>query len=308
MQPSNTPIVGGSEEQNKGLFDQVVSDSDKQELTLYSLLPENNSLTQENLLQSISSISKQVANLLGIESLDQQTFTSSGNWVKPKTGTIAIVEIYGAGGSGANVVNNANPQKFASGGAAGAYVFGVVPFSLLHTTETVTVGLGGASVVISGGNATSNGVNGGDSSFGAWFTATGGQGGTFSIAGLGAGTVATGGSVTVSVFFTFQSESGGSAIITTNQARTFAPTAGGWARYNGGTATIGAPGVSSYGNTGGVAISKIENTGLSSDFSASSGSSYGAGGGGIIYHVDIGGFGKYTSGSGGSGLVKISVF
>jgi hypothetical protein len=102
--------------------------------------------------------------------LNVQTFTTSGTWTKPAKGQIAIIECWGGGGSGARETNN-----LAGGGGGGAYIRRVMPLSALSSTETVTVGQGGASKTANGA-----GNNGGNTTFGSHVTGYGGQGGSSS--------------------------------------------------------------------------------------------------------------------------------
>jgi hypothetical protein len=95
------------------------------------------------------------------------TFNASGSFTKPGVGTWAEIEGWGAGGSGARGTNADN-----GGGAGGGYNRRVVPLSAIGTTETVTIGAGGAARA-----ANSDGATGGDSTFGSLLPAFGGAGG-----------------------------------------------------------------------------------------------------------------------------------
>lgn len=106
---------------------------------------------------------------LPVANLDQQTFDSSGTWTKPSNGSMALIEVWGAGGSGSN--NSTATQQ--NGGAGGGYAYRLMKLSDLGSTETVTIGAGGAART-----TIANGVTGGDSSFGSWVTAYGGAGGS----------------------------------------------------------------------------------------------------------------------------------
>jgi hypothetical protein len=117
-------------------------------------------------------------------SATRTTFTSSGTWTKPGSGTFARVLIWGGGGGGVGG---------GGGGGGGACVVGIFALSSLPSTVSVTIGAGGA------GSGSSPGSPGGTSSFGSLLTAYGGSGGLFPAAAvggggsLGAGTTSAGG-------------------------------------------------------------------------------------------------------------------
>jgi hypothetical protein len=91
-----------------------------------------------------------------------QTFTSSGTWTKPTTGTMAKIEMWGGGGGGgSNGTDN-------FGGGGGEYATIILPLSSLPASVSVTVGAGGPA---------STSTPGGTSSFGAYLTASGGSNG-----------------------------------------------------------------------------------------------------------------------------------
>lgn len=110
--------------------------------------------------------------------IDIQTFTSSGTWTKPGSGTYAIIRGWGGGGGGAS---SSSASHGGGGGGGGAYVEMILPLSALSSTETVTIGAGGSSVTSGAGNA------GGNTTLGTKFTAYGGG------AGAGASTTSKGG-------------------------------------------------------------------------------------------------------------------
>jgi hypothetical protein len=110
--------------------------------------------------------------------LDQQTFNSSGTWTKPALGSMALVECWGAGGSGSNDSTTAGRN----GGGGGGYMFVLMKLSDLGATETATVGAGGSARTTA-----ANGIAGGNSSLGSHCTAYGGSGGRTSGLPVGGG-------------------------------------------------------------------------------------------------------------------------
>ena len=102
-----------------------------------------------------------------------QTFTSSGTWTKPSTGTVANVYMWGGGGGGGG---NSNMN---GGGGGGGYAEYNIPLTDLGNTVSVTVGSGGAvnsnggtskfgnnTYQAGGGNAGHNGTNTDTSGYG----------------------------------------------------------------------------------------------------------------------------------------------
>jgi len=109
--------------------------------------------------------------IVGLPATDVQTFSTAGSatWTKPSTGTMALIECWGAGGGGGS---NATAGA-AGGGGGGAYVQRLMRLSALGATETVTVAAGGGSRAVAAA-----GFTGGNSSFGSHVTAYGGVGGS----------------------------------------------------------------------------------------------------------------------------------
>lgn len=104
-------------------------------------------------------------------------YDSDDTWTKPTGLTMVEVICIGAGGGGAGGVHSAAGTNIpgGSGGGGGAVSRGTIRASLLGSTVTVTVGVGGAGGAggTSGGSG-SNGANGEASSFGTYLKAGGG--------------------------------------------------------------------------------------------------------------------------------------
>lgn len=102
---------------------------------------------------------------------------SPATWTKPAGLKYVIVEVQAGGGGGGSADTNRNAG---SGGAGGGYSRKLIPVASLGTTETVTIGAGGAADTA-----------GGTSSFGSHASATGGGGGAesggISTPGVGSG-------------------------------------------------------------------------------------------------------------------------
>lgn len=110
---------------------------------------------------------------------DVQSFTASGTWNKPSSGTVALVMLWGAGGSG----GRGDSTSDGGGGGGGSCVVEHLRISKLGSTETVTIGAGGESKATAG-----NGTAGGNSTFGSHLTAYGGgAGGGNAVNGAGGG-------------------------------------------------------------------------------------------------------------------------
>jgi len=107
----------------------------------------------------------------------KEVFTSSGTWVKPTAGTIALVTLWGGGGGGARYGGQA-----AGGGGGGACVQRLFQLSDLPGSAAVTIGAGGVAIA-SSSSAVGNG--GGTSSFGSLMSAYGGGAGSFPVGAPG---------------------------------------------------------------------------------------------------------------------------
>lgn len=105
-----------------------------------------------------------------------QTFDASGTWNKPAgfaASSRVYVQMWSGGGSGAR--GRAISSAAAVGGSGGGYAEFWYNLSTLGTTESITVGAGGASIT-TGNNS---GANGSSSIFGSYVTVTGGEGGRY---------------------------------------------------------------------------------------------------------------------------------
>jgi hypothetical protein len=106
------------------------------------------------------------------------TFTASGSFTKPPGYSAFQGLLWSGGGSGGKAASNVG------GGSGGGASFFTLPSSSIGTTETVTIGAGGASQT----SCSTNGIDGGVSSF-AVITSSGGKGGARGIntAAIGGG-------------------------------------------------------------------------------------------------------------------------
>jgi hypothetical protein len=127
---------------------------------------------------------------------DNQIFTASGTWTKPRGAKIVRVICVGGGGAGGGAAAAASGENSkGSGGGGGSYGESVFDASTLTSTVTITVGAGGVGAVGANGN------NGNQSSFGALVIGRGGVAGSraassssagFGIAGGAGGLAGTG--------------------------------------------------------------------------------------------------------------------
>lgn len=195
---------------------------------------------------------------------DDQTFNSSGTWNKPaglSDNALVLIECWAGGGGGGT-------GSTAGGGGGGGYVQRFMTGVELSSTETVTIGAGGA-VNTQGGNTT----------FGSHVTAYGGGGGN---SGTNSGGGGGGGSSSKGV-------NGGSS----DGGRGGGPVwgAGGTGGAAGGNAADGAGGGSNTGGAGGG--------GHFGGGGGGGGATIGSGGAGGNSHFGGGGGGGSAGGAGG---------
>jgi hypothetical protein len=148
-------------------------------MTIFTTIPDSN-LEPGDPIRSVDIIAlKDNAKYLyeKLDAPDIQVFDSSGTWTKPTingtvVGRLARIQVWGGGGGG-----NRDSLSFrVAGGGGGGYSEITLPLSSLGSTETVTIGAGGAGRTGSSGA----GNNGGSSSFGSHCSAGGGERGIYS--------------------------------------------------------------------------------------------------------------------------------
>ncbi len=105
------------------------------------------------------------------------TLTTSGNWVKQKDVGYIIVDLLGGGGGGGGSQGVANFSCNAASGAGGGGCRKKIMATALADSEAITIGIGGT-----GGLSTpTSGSQGGTTSFGTHCSASGGEGGFYTI-------------------------------------------------------------------------------------------------------------------------------
>lgn len=228
----------------------------------------------------------------GGSSLNAQTFTASGTWTKPANADVVFVECWGGGGSGARSQVTTGAGLPSGGGGGGLYAAAWLVASSLPASVAVTV------AALTPGTSTSltNGTAGGNSSFGSYLIAGGGQGGV-----NGQAIVALGGtSVTLDPSYLAPDiewgGNGGDAFFSISAGQSYCkPGADSLKSAGGGGGVLSNTfvclgGSSVYGGSGGAAAS----TG-----NATAGAAPGGGGGGRAYN------GAGSSGAGARGECRI---
>lgn len=264
----------------------------------------------------------------GIGSSQVQEFSTPGSftWTKPPVGTMALIQAWGAGGSGGKSTSQSNG---ADGGGGGAYVEVTLLLASLPSSVTVTVGAGGAAVSVAG-----NGNNGANTTFGSILTAYGGDGGNGGSAvggmfgGAGGGVTSRGasgtgggpsggavGSNSVGGDSLLGGGGGGLASSTAGRAggNSIDGGGGGGANGNGGSGNPAAGGNSFRGGGGGGSRgwAMAGGAGGVSQFGGNGGAGATGGGNGTAGAQPGGGGGgaeSGNSGKGGDGRVRVTVF
>lgn len=128
-------------------------------------------------------------NVAVASAVDVQVFSTPGtfDWIKPAgaTAVTAVLHAAGGGGAGGSTPGTVAPGKGGQGGGCSTFTWDA---SLISATVSVVVGLGGAggagAVNVDGSNVVgADGTIGGDTSFGAWLMARGGDFATVTVGG-----------------------------------------------------------------------------------------------------------------------------
>lgn len=217
-------------------------------------------------------------------------FTSSGTFTKPAGYDYFIVELWGAGGGGGK-----STASSGCGGGGGGYSFKRFEYADIGTSETVTIGAGGAKKTTQ-----ANGGTGGESTFGSLLTAYGGSGGRYNAnGGAGGGSGLSG--------FPCRDSAGNGYTATAGTSSSYAvggiASGGGGGYYNNITYGVGADSI--YGGGGGGGASSGGNSiyggGGGSDGALAGGTSlYGGNGGTGVFTTGNATDGAFPAGGGGA--------
>lgn len=226
------------------------------------------------------------------QSTDRQQFDASGTWTKPGSGTVALMQIWGAGASG----GRGGAGDGGGGGGGGAYAEKLIALASLSASIAVTIGAGGTAISAddTDGNA------GGNTTFGAYITAYGGGAGGGDNAGDNGGGGGGGLTSAGSVASTTTGGAGGGPAgsiggVSTAAANNSNPFGGG----GGGSANTGGGGGLFGGGGGGAGETTA--SGQDGGFSVFGGG--GGGGGGDTTAGGAGGTGIVYGGNGGAGAI-----
>lgn len=124
---------------------------------------------------------------------DMQVFTSSGSFTIPAGITKVMVEVIGGGGAGGQGNGGATPGQGGQGGGYSRGIFTVTPGDV----HVITVGSGGTAPSTNCNSGLVAAQRGGQSSFGALISATGGWGGNGCGYDTGNGGTGTGGQLNI---------------------------------------------------------------------------------------------------------------
>lgn len=236
-------------------------------------------------------------------SCDVQEFTTPGanTWTMPAGAKRVMIEMWAGGGSGAAANEHTGGSAFsASGAGGGEYIRVFLDASSITSPVTVTIGAGGAAVTCSQ-NSSSNGNDGGNTTFGSYVTAHGGKAGGLAGSGSNASGGSGGSPIPIPGFYGtdgastkngFYSAAGGGYIYSSTYLDGGNSVFGGGGGGVGGTNSNG--GTSVFGGNGGGG----------SQTTAAAGSTP-AGGGGASFS---GNATSQTSGKGGDGKAIITTF
>lgn len=227
-----------------------------------------------------------------------ETFDADGTFIVPPKAVFALVEIWGAGGSGGA---SSNPVYYsnAGAGAGGEYRLVLILASMLGASVPVTIGLGGLAKTVSTNEALV-GDAGGNTLFGSFASANGGNGGGANIlSGPAVPNSAGGTGGTISAGTSQIQENGGygggsssqNGIATAGEGRTYAGSGGGGSRMDPNTNAVG--GVSINGGDGGAGSNSVATAGVSPS---------GGGGGSTVQGLGC------TSGAGANGRIRVRTF
>lgn len=224
---------------------------------------------------------------------DIQTFLASGTWTKPTGAKKVFIQAWGGGGSGGKG-NSTN----ATGAGGGEYRETWLDASSAGTTETVTIGAGGAAKTVSG-----SGNDGADTTFGSLAIAKGGGGGS------APGSSDTSGSNGGTPFVVINGLYGGGVSAAIGQSGLYSAAGGGFQTstntgFNGGNSYYGGAGGAGAGDsvqgTGGTSTKGGNGGNGTKNTVAGSGAQPGGGGGGVSS--------SGNSGAGGDGKMIVTTF